>query len=73
MARRRLMMMTRKIGIMTHTTSASRHSTVNMMASAPAMVTIEMKISSGPWCASSVISKRSEGRRLMSWPVRLRS
>ena len=60
-------------GIMTATTSASRHSIVAMTVSAPTMVTSEMNRSSGPWWASSVISKRSVVMRLISWPVRLRS
>ena len=50
-----------------------RHWMENIMPSAPTMVTPEIKISSGPWWASSVISKRSAVRRLMSCPVRLRS
>ena len=58
-------------GRMHATTSASRHSMENRMASAPTIVSVEMSRSSGPWCASSVISNRSVVRRLMSWPVRL--
>ena len=41
--------------------------------SEPMIVRTLMSMSSGPWCASSVISKRSEVMRLMSAPVRLRS
>ena len=54
-------------------TSASRHWIEYMMTSAPMMVRVEMKMSSGPWCASSVMSKRSLVRRLISCPVRFRS
>ena len=60
-------------GMMQAITRASCHWMVNMMASAPTMVTPEMKMSSGPWWASSVMSNRSAVRRLISWPVRLRS
>ena len=35
----------------------------------PIKVKIEIKKSSGPWCASSVISKRSVVARLISFPV----
>ena len=73
MARRWRMMTARKMGRITATTSASRHSMVNMTMSAPAMVMAEVSRSSGPWWASSVSSKRSLVRRLMSWAVRLRS
>ena len=54
-------------------TRASRHWIVNMTIREPTMVTPEMKMSSGPWWASSVMSKRSAVRRLMSWPVRFLS
>ena len=57
---------TRNTGSRMHTTSASRHSVRNMMIKAPTIVTNEMKRSSGPWWASSVISNRSLVRRLMS-------
>ena len=60
-------------GTMQVITRASRHWMVNMMRRDPTMVTPEMKISSGPWWASSVMSKRSAVRRLMSWPVRFLS
>ena len=69
--RRRVMTTISRIGRMMHTTRASRHSIVNMTASAPTIVSREIIRSSGPWCASSVISNRSVVRRLMSWPVRL--
>ena len=58
-------------GSVTASTRASRHSIVNMTASAPTIVRQEIRMSSGPWCASSVISKRSLVMRLMSAPVRL--
>ena len=59
------------IGSVTASTRARRHSIVNITASAPIMVRPEISISSGPWWASSVISKRSLVMRLMSAPVRL--
>ena len=73
MALRREKLTRMNTGIITATTSVSRHSIVAMTASAPTMVTNEMNRSSGPWWASSVISNRSVVIRLMSWPVRLRS
>ena len=60
-------------GITANTISASCHWMVSMMQKAPRMVTEEMKRSSGPWWASSVISNRSPVTRLMSWPVRFLS
>ena len=63
----------RNTGMIQAITRASCHWMVNMMTSAPRMVTQEMKMSSGPWWASSVMSNRSAVRRLISWPVRLRS
>ena len=63
----------KKMGRMTAMISASRHWIVNMMTRAPTMVTPEMKMSSGPWWASSVISNKSAVSRLISCPVRLRS
>ena len=60
----------RNTGTITATTRASCHWMVNMTISAPTMVTAEMNRSSGPWWASSVISKRSLVKRLISWPVR---
>ena len=71
--RRRRMSTSRRMGRMITMTSASRHSIENITISEPMMVSMEMIRSSGPWCASSVISNRSLVRRLMSWPVRLRS
>ena len=68
---RRDMMTAMNTGRMHATTSASRHSMENRMASAPTIVSVEMSRSSGPWWASSVISKRSLVSLLMSWPVRL--
>ena len=65
-ALRRETMIAINTGIMTATTSASRHSIVAMTVSAPTMVTSEMNRSSGPWWASSVISKRSVVMRLIS-------
>ena len=73
MLRRRCITVSTNTGRITLTTSAMRHWIVNITASAPAIVTIEIKRSSGPWCASSVSSKRSVVRRLMSWPVRFLS
>ena len=70
---RQLQTTRRKIGKITAMTSASRHWMENITANAPTMVIPEMKISSGPWWASSVMSKRSDVSRLISWPVRFRS
>ena len=64
---------TRNSGMMAITISAMRHSMANITASAPTMVIMEITRSSGPWCASSVSSKRSVVSLLISWPVRLRS
>ncbi len=64
---------TKKTGRMAAITSASRHWMLNMMARAPMMVTPEIKMSSGPWWASSVISNSSLVSRLIRAPVRLRS
>ena len=64
---------TRKTGIITATTRASLHSMENMTPSAPKMVRTEISRSSGPWCASSVISKRSPVSLFISFPVRLAS
>ena len=60
-------------GTMQAITRASRHWMANMMIRDPRLVTPEMKMSSGPWWASSVMSKRSAVRRLISWPVRFLS
>ena len=60
-------------GRQTASTSARRHSMPASTISEPMMVRTLMRMSSGPWWASSVISKRSEVMRLMSTPVRLRS
>ena len=59
------------MGSVIASTSARRHSIVNMTASAPIMVSPEISMSSGPWCDSSVISNRSFVMRLISTPVRL--
>ena len=61
------------MGSVTASTSASFHWMVNITIIEPMMVSTLMTMSSGPWCESSVISKRSEVMRLMSTPVRLRS
>ena len=53
--------------------SAMRHSSANMQMNAPTIVVSEMSTSSGPWCASSVISNRSFVTRERSLPVRTRS
>ena len=63
----------RKTGIISATTIASSHRMDTMTTSAPTMVSREVSRSSGPWWASSVRSNRSEVRRLISCPVRLRS
>ena len=47
-ARRRDMMTNTATGMSTQTTSASRHSIVNMTMSAPVIVTMAMNRSSGP-------------------------
>ena len=60
-------------GRLTARTSASRHSIPASTTSEPRMVRTLMSMSSGPWCASSVISNRSEVIRLMSTPVRFLS
>ena len=73
MDRRQPQITRKKTGKIAAMTSASRHWMRNMMARAPIMVTPEMKMSSGPWWASSVISKSSLVRRLMRTPVRFRS
>ena len=71
---RRLRFTTMKnTGMSTTITRASRHWMVNMMAMAPRMVTPEMNRSSGPWWASSVMSKSSAVMRLIRWPVRFLS
>ena len=71
--RRRRITTERQIGKVIATTRASFHWTVNIMIIAPMTVRMEVTRSSGPWWASSVISNRSEVRRLIIWPVRLRS
>ena len=43
---------------------------VNMIRKEPRMVSREMMTSSGPWCASSVMSNRSFVARDRSLPVR---
>ena len=60
-------------GIRISSTRARRHWMVNMMAMAPTTVTPEMNTSSGPWWASSVMSKSSAVIRLIRWPVRFLS
>ena len=52
-------------------TSASCHCIANITASAPTIVSVHITMFSGPWCASSVISKRSLVMRLIRTPVRL--
>ncbi len=52
---------------------ASRHCMENITARAPQIVSMLMRMSSGPWWASSVMSKRSDVIRLISEPVRTRS
>ena len=47
MEKRHFHTITRKIGIVTAITSASFHWIVNIMISAPMIVTVEIKISSG--------------------------
>ena len=59
----------RKIGTSTATTSASLHSMLNITISAPDIESIAITRSSGPWCASSVISKRSLVSLLIKVPV----
>ena len=73
MARRLIMVTTTARGISTATTRASCHWMVNMMTTAPTTVTTEMNRSSGPWWASSVMSKSSAVIRLIRWPVRFLS
>ena len=73
MARRFRVTIAREMGIMMSNTRASRHCTVKSTAMAPITVTPEIKISSGPWWASSVISNSSAVMRLMRWPVRFLS
>ena len=73
MSLRQKITMHTKTGTMTSTTSARRHSTQNMTISAPMMVIVEIRRSSGPWCANSVISNRSPVSRFISLPVLLRS
>ena len=71
---RRLRLTTmRNVGTSSSITRASRHWMVNMMAMAPTRVTPEMNRSSGPWWASSVMSKSSAVIRLIRWPVRFLS
>ncbi len=62
-----------KMGTMANTMRASFHWMVSIRQKAPMRVTAEMNRSSGPWWASSVISKRSLVARLMSCPVRFLS
>ena len=57
----------------TASVSARRQLMVSMTAMAPRKVSEQISRFSGPWCASSVTSKRSEVIWLMRTPVRLRS
>ena len=54
-------------------TSVSLTFIVNIRMIAPTIVSVHMRMFSGPWGASSVISNRSLVRRLITVPVRLRS
>ena len=63
----------RPSGRITVSTSASRHSIVNITASAPRIVSAQISMFSGPWCASSVTSNRSLVMWLISAPVRFLS
>ena len=54
-------------------TSVSFTFIVNIKIIAPMIVSVQMTMFSGPWCASSVISNRSFVSRLITVPVRLRS
>ena len=58
-------------GSVTSSTAASSHRIVNITASAPMIVSVQMMMFSGPWWASSVISNRSFVTRESSTPVRL--
>ena len=58
-------------GRITSSVSASSQRMVNMTISAPTSVTVQMMMFSGPWWASSVMSKRSLVTRESSAPVRL--
>ena len=73
MAVRLTMHTTIKMGIKIITTSANCQRMVNMTAIAPITVTKEIKRSSGPWWASSVMSNSSAVIRLIRWPVRFLS
>ena len=53
MDRRQIQTTAMNTGMMQVMTRASRHWMENMMAREPRMVTPEMKMSSGPWWASS--------------------
>ena len=61
--------MAANVGTIISTTRASFHSMQNITISAPTIVTMEISMSSGPWCASSVISNKSPVRRFISLPV----
>ena len=60
-------------GTSSSSTSASCQQIGARIASAPPSVTTAVSRYSGPWCASSVMEKRSLVMRLMSTPVRLQS
>ena len=51
------------------TITASSQRIFNNSANEPSMVKTAMEKSSGPWCASSVISKRSVVARAIIFPV----
>ena len=58
-----------KMGSRMAMTSASLHSIQNMKIRDPMMVRVEISTSSGPWCESSVISKRSPVSLFIRFPV----
>ena len=60
-------------GSSTRMSSDSFHWFVIRMTMEPMMVSVQMRMFSGPWCASSVMSNRSFVMRLMSAPVRFLS
>ena len=60
-------------GSVTASTSASCQRMQNISTSEPTMLSEQMRTFSGPWCASSVTSKRSLTTRLNSAPVRFLS
>ena len=73
MLRRHTMTTTRKMGMITATTRASRHSMENMDAQRPHDGEDGDQQILRPVWDSSVISKRSPVRRFISFPVRLAS